>query len=121
MLIGSLSANYEGSFWWALLGAYLGQSLSFGLGQLASALDQTNNKEPSRMFRLFGDGLLTSLGAVLLYNIFRKAYPGVRHYGSLLHWKQGHFRWGLPLPLLLPSPASPRQPTLQLTLFSGSF
>lgn len=96
--LGKLSNMYEGSFWWALLGGYAGQLLSVGLNALFVALDTTTQKSVARGLGFVFDGLLTGLGAILLYALFQTPYKGIQTIGSLLQLRKGQWSWGIPLP-----------------------
>jgi hypothetical protein len=116
--VGRLSHNYEGHFWWALLGAYAGEALAFGLAQLMRELDTSPNKDISRILTFIFEGLLTSVGTVIFYVLFRRANADIIHIGSLLNLECGRWRWGIPLPQIA---RWENQTTTSIALISGRF
>ncbi len=116
--LGRLSNNYRSSFWWALLGAYLGEGVAMGVGLLLNAIDQSEGRSTSRLIRFLLDGLLVGVGSVLFYTLFRYPLGNVQQIGSLLQYNHGSWAWGLPLPRL--SSVS-NNTTVSIPVLSGRF
>lgn len=116
--IGRVSNTNEGSFWWTLLGAYLGSLASFGLGRLAQSLDPSPGKDTARPIRHALDGVLLVLGAMIFHTAFLRPYGDVIHLGSLLQWRKGSVHWGVPVATFAQEGG---HSTVQLSLLQGRF
>ena len=97
--IGRYSQYYEGSFWWALAGAYAGQLLATSISLIGtfSAGQQTDG---TRALLFLSSLLLPSVGSVLAYALTRRPMAGTR-VGSLWNLEGGNWSVGMPLPTLL--------------------
>ncbi|MCB9639648.1 MAG: hypothetical protein H6727_12210 [Myxococcales bacterium] len=117
--LSRLSNNYRSNFWWMLLGAYIGQVTSAGIGLLATFLGSgTERFTVARIVTLFADGLLAAAGALLAYLLVRKPYEEVETLGTLIHYKDGKMRWGVPLPMVTREGNDQR---VMVSLFAGRF
>lgn len=118
--LGQLSNNYRGSFWWALIGAYVGEGIAFGLGLLLNSIDTSDRKNISRLVRFLLDGLLIGVGSVLFYTLFRSSTGSFVRIGSLLQRQEGgRWAWGVPLPRV--SQHENGETMVSFPVFSGRF
>lgn len=117
--LGQLSNNYTSSFWWALIGAYVGQGVAFTVGLLLNYLDTTEGQPTSRLIRFLLDGLLIGIGSVLFYTLFRRSRGTFQQIGSLMHFRNGQMVWGLPLPVV--SQPQPGETSVSVPILTGTF
>ncbi len=108
--------GYYSSFWWALVGAYIGAGASFAFGTLLFYLDTSPRKNIAIPFQILFNGLFMGLTSVLFFTLFRRPYKDIIQLGSLLQFSKDSIRWGIPIPQYHPQKA-----TLFIPILSGSF
>ena len=116
--LGRLSNNYRSSFWWSLLGAYVGEAVALGVGLLINFVDQSESKSTSRLLRFLLDGLFIGFGTVLFYTLFRYSVGNFQQIGALIQYRQGVWSWGVPLPHISQYNDTT---TVSVPVLSGSF
>lgn len=115
-MIGNLSQTHEGSYWWALAGAFAGGAVSFGvnLGLERSGMDFVSIS----VLQFLSNGVLMVAGSMLFYYLFRKQRAGLIRLGSLVQVQDGRLSFGVPIPMLHTTTEGSR---LSLPLLQGRF
>ena len=109
---------YHGSYWWALIGAYVGGGVSFALGQLVYYADSSRLKSVAIPMQVLFNGLFMGIGSVLFFTLFRRPFKDIIQLGSLLNFSGNRFSWGVPLPLAM---GEKEHLKVSFSLLSGHF